>query len=377
MLSLDELLHPVTPAEFLADYYGRKPLHIPAQPDGTRRELLTWDAYNYLLDQQGIWTSQSLRPMRDHIPVHPDQYCRTLQTVNGSVKRPWTPKLEVFVAAGSSLVANEVHHLHPPLTRLGAMLGEAFGAGIGSNVYFSSKGIRAFGTHFDNHEVFAIQTEGEKVWNIYEHRADNPAISLPDNMETRRWFERTRGPLMTQVEMKPGDLLYLPRGQYHDALATTGPSLHVTFAVNPQNGQAVVALLEKLAAGHALFRDWLPTPRTDDSTALKVHLQALGALLSDLVQSDGMVEELAKAHQRQLDRPAGFSLPELPPLTMYRTTGRAFPATRPALRAIYDWAIAERQFAAEDMVATFESFSASEVRSGLEAAERAGAVEPL
>jgi len=377
MLSLDELLHPVTPAEFLADYYGRKPLHIPAGPDGRRRDLLTWDAYNYLLNQPGIWTSQSLRPMRDHIPVHPDQYCRTIQTASGPVKRPWTPKLEVFVAAGSSLVANEVHHLHPPLTRLGAMLGEAFAAGIGSNVYFSSKGIRAFGTHFDNHEVFAIQTEGEKVWNIYEHRAGNPGIALPDNMETRRWFERTRGALMTQVEMKPGDLLYVPRGQYHDALATTGPSLHVTFAVNPQTGHAVVALLDRLAAEHALFRDWLPSVRTDDGKVLKAHLQALAALLSELAQSDSMVEELGRTQQRQLDRPAGFNLPQLPPITLYRTTGKAFPATRPALRVIYDWAIAERQFAVEDMIATFEALSGAEIHEGLEAAERAGAIASL
>lgn len=377
MLSLDELLYPVTPAEFLADYYGRKPLHVPAQPDGRRRDLLTWDAFNYLLNQPGVWTSQSLRPMRDHIPVHTDQYCRSVQTLNGPVKRPWTPKLEVFLAAGSSLVANWVHQLHPPLTRLGAMLGEAFAAGIGGNVYFSSKGIRAFGTHFDNHEVFAIQTEGEKVWNIYEHRAENPAMALPDDMETRRWFERTRGPLMTQIVMKPGDLLYLPRGQYHDALATTGPSLHVTFAVTPQTGRAVVAMLDRLAAGHALFRDWLPSARADDGKALKAHLRDLAALISELVQSDGMVEEIAGTQQLQLDRPARFNLPELPPITMYRTTGRAFPEVRPAIRATYDWAIAERQFAAEDMIATFEALSGAEVRAGLEAAERAGAVKPL
>jgi len=36
--------------------------------------------------------------------------------------------------------------------------------------------------------------------------------------------------------MKPGDILYLPRGQYHDALTGDRASLHVTFGVAPATG---------------------------------------------------------------------------------------------------------------------------------------------
>lgn len=375
MLSLDELLHPITPATFFADYYGRKPLHIPAVDGGRKHELLTWDAWNYLLNQPGIWTSQSLRPMRDHIPVHPDQYCRTLQTVNGAIKRPWMPKLDVFLASGSSLVANQVHHLHPPLTRLAAMLGEAFAAGIGSNVYFSSKGIRAFGTHYDTHEVFAVQTEGEKVWNIYESRAENPVEAMPDNMETRRWLEQTRGPLVEEVRMKAGDLLYVPRGRYHDALATTGPSLHVTFGVNPLHGQAIMSLLGLMASQSPLFRDWLPAWTTDGGVPLQTRLKDIGQLLAELAAAPALAEEIGRVQQRQIERPSDFTLPRLTPITLYRTTGRAFPDTSIDIRLTYDWAIAERQFAAEDMVAQFDVLSEADVRAGLAAAEQAGAIQ--
>ena len=30
MFTLDDLLHPITPAQFFADYDDRKPLHVPA-----------------------------------------------------------------------------------------------------------------------------------------------------------------------------------------------------------------------------------------------------------------------------------------------------------------------------------------------------------
>jgi hypothetical protein len=33
-------------------------------------------------------------------------------------------------------------------------------------------GVRALATHFDLHDVFAVQIEGEKVWRLYENRAD-------------------------------------------------------------------------------------------------------------------------------------------------------------------------------------------------------------
>ena len=44
--------------------------------------------------------------------------------------------------------------------------------------------------------------------------------------------------------MKPGDILYLPRGQYHDALTGDRASLHVTFGVAPATGLALFKLLE-------------------------------------------------------------------------------------------------------------------------------------
>ncbi|KQY73294.1 MULTISPECIES: cupin domain-containing protein [unclassified Brevundimonas] len=374
MLSLDELLHPITPARFRADYYGRKPLHIPAAEGGRKRDILTWDGWNALLGQPGIWTSQTLRPMRDHIPVRKDLYCDTVQTANGQVHRPSMPRLEIFLASGASLVANEVHHLHPPLTRLAAMLGEAFAAGVGCNVYYSSKGVRAFGTHYDNHEVFAIQTEGEKVWNIYEARADNPVDAMPDNMETRRWLEQTRGNLMQEVRMRPGDVLYIPRGCYHDALATTGPSLHATFGVNPLTGATIMSLLGLMAGKASLFRDWLPSAHTEDG-ALKDRLHELGDLLAHLAKSPLLAEEIGRLQRRQIERPREFALPQLQAMTLYRTTGRAFPDAGFDQRLAYDWATTAREFAAEEMAVQFDYLSEAEIRLALEAAEQAGAIQ--
>lgn len=376
MDSLEQLLDPITLDAFRAEYEDRKPLHVPADPERSRARLLPWEAFNGLLNQSGVWTSGNLRLMRNHTPVPPDQYCRPVVTPDGTVMRPSPAMVEVYLAAGASAVVNDVLHLHPPLTRLGAALGQVYAGLVGANIYCSFEGVRAFGSHFDNHDVFVIQTEGEKLWNIYENRALNPVDTPEDTAETRRWFEQTRGRVLHEILMRPGDLLYLPRGWYHDALAVEGASLHVTFSVTPLYGRAMFALLDNAAMQNPAFRAWLPPAHLDGGGALQNHLANLGKLLSAIAASPAFRDEVAMAQQRLMIRPPNFSLPERCAITTYRTTGRAFPpAPSPGLQIAYEWAIHERRFTLEEMVAQFDILSEAEVREGLRAAEEAGALQ--
>lgn len=375
MHSLDDLLHPVSPEQFRAEYVGQKPLHIPAGDDARKAGVLTWADFNRLLGQGSLWTADHLRLMRNYVAVPPDQYCHPVATPHGEVMRPWAQKVEVFLSAGASLIANDVLTIHEPLLRIGEILSHTFAASIGANIYCSFQGIQAFGTHFDNHDVIVIQTGGTKDWNLYESRAENPVENFPDDAGTRRWFEQSRGGLMQKVTMQPGDVLYLPRGWYHDALATDGPSLHVTFAITPLHGRTLLALLNIEAMKDPAYRAFVPPATDDGGAALKAYLAGYAGILSRIAVSPEFNEEVAKSQMRMAPRPATFTLPERKPVTLYRTTGRSFPATTGAVRETYDWAIAERQFALEDMVAQFQSLSEPDVRAGVDAAERAGALQ--
>lgn len=375
MHSLDNLLHPISPEHFLGEYVGRKPLHIPASGDGGKAAILTWPDFNRLLGQGSLWTSAHLRLMRNYVAVPPDQYCHPVATPQGEVLRPWPQKVEVFLSAGASLIANDVLSIHEPLMRIGETLSRTFAASIGANIYCSFRGVQAFGTHFDNHDVIVIQTGGTKVWNLYESRADSPVENFPDDDATRRWFEQTRGALMQQVTMQPGDVLYLPRGWYHDALATDGPSLHVTFAITPLHGRTLLALLNLEAMKDPAYRAFAPPATGDGGAALAAHLVEYSQILARIAASPAFAEEVARSQTRMTPRPPSFTLPERKPITLIRTTGRSFPECSNTVREIYDWAISERQFALEDMVAHFQSLSEDDVRAGVAAAEAAGALQ--
>lgn len=371
---LDDLLAPVRQDEFFADHLGRAPLHIPAQGAGQRRRLLDWASFNGLLNQQGVWTAHNLRVVRDGVAVFPTEYCQEKRTASGPVLRPSSRKLEVLLAEGSSLVANEVHALHPPIAKIAALLGQTFAADVGANVYCSFGGVQAFGTHYDVHDVFAVQTEGEKVWRIYGNQIERPVDLPPDTPETRQWLQESRGPVVAEVRMKPGDLLYLPRGRYHDALAVDGASLHVTFSVTPLHGKSVFSLLERAAMQLPAFRAYLPPAGQDGGRALAGHLARLGPLLSGLVASPAFADEVAMAQEQLVLRPARFDLPARSDLIAYAPTGSPFPKGSTAVGVAYEWCSLQQRFALADLIARFDFIREADIIEAVAVAERAGAL---
>jgi hypothetical protein len=376
MSTLDELLHPITRDRFDADYNDRKPLHIPAGEGAPKRGLLNWAGFNALLDQSSIWTAQSLKLVFNGQPIPAEQYCIEAQSQSGASVRPSPAKVQTLLAMGASVIAGDVQDLTPELRGLSHRLARDFAGLVGANVYCSFGGVQAFDTHFDLHHVFAVQLEGEKTWRLYENRAEAP-VSFPiDDAESRRWFAQTRGKLMTEVRMRPGDVLYLPRGWYHDAMTTEGASLHVTFSVTPLYGRIMFRLLESAAMQDPAFREWL-APGDTNADRLGKQLAALGRRLADLSALPAFRDEVMMAQERLVPRPASYGLPTRTPLTLLRATGLTPPRVAGPAQVAIDWALGQPQFAMEDVIAQFDFVAVPALEEAFEAAIRLGVFKPL
>jgi hypothetical protein len=378
MLSLDELLHPITPERFLADYHGRKPLHIPAGDSAPKRAILDWPRFNALLAQTSSWTASRLRMVRDNEPIPPEHYCTSVTDQSGTTLRPSPARVEVLLSTGASLIANDIDPLAPGMAQLAAMLGRAFGASVSANAYCSFGGIQAFGTHFDLHDVFAIHCEGEKTWRLYENRADSPVDYPVADDRLRPWFGQTRGALMQEVRMRPGDVLYLPRGWYHDALADADPgnaSLHLTYSVTPLYGRIIFGLLENAALQDPAFRAYFPPAGQDGGRALAEHLAGLGRKLADLAALPQFRDEIAATQERLVRRPATYDLPARKPLTLYVPTSLLPPAFSGPMTEAVGWAMSQPRFALEDMIAEFDFIAEADIRAVVQRLETAGALK--
>ena len=227
---LNRLLAPIDRETFFRDYFGKKHLHVTGAPERSA-EIMTLDRLNGLLSMTSIWTPETMKLFLDQRAVETAHYCAAAPTVDGSLSlRPDPDKVQEWVAKGASVILNDIDALAPGVRQFTNELQEATGGRSQANLYFSMNQHKAFGPHCDSHEVFAVHCSGEQVWNIYEGRDVNP-INHPDFKPPVEERSGRAGKLVDQVHMKPGDLLYIPRGLYHDALASQNGAIHIAFGV--------------------------------------------------------------------------------------------------------------------------------------------------
>ena len=95
--------------------------------------------------------------------------------------------------------------------------------------------------------------------------------------------------------MTPGDLLYIPRGQYHDAIASSEASLHLTFGIVPLVGVDVFDGIKSELECDPLFNQ--PLPHYDNQDALKSHLGFLAKRIAEVISSP-QAGQLIRDHQQ-------------------------------------------------------------------------------
>ena len=291
--------------------FGKKPLHIK----GARTkfaEAMSWPALNDILALGGIWSAKSLQLMLDGEPVPSQRYCGPGVNRDGQqVLQPDPGRVGEFLGQGASLVANEVDMVVPGLNAIARVIETALGAKVQSNLYCSWAERRAFRSHFDVHDVFALHVEGAKVWNVYAGRAEFP-ISHPAFQHLgQAHHDRARGEIAFAAKLEPGDVLYLPRGTYHDALASSEGTIHVTMSTTYPIGLDVISLLFEAAVRDPLFRQNLPPP--GDDAALAAHVARLADRLVELAKSPETHKQLHAA-RRAFRYPRGeFALPARTP----------------------------------------------------------------
>lgn len=292
---LAALLAPVTPERFFAEHYDKAPLHVRGDP-AKFAQVLSWRQVNRLLDMTHIWSAASLKLVMDSQAVPAEQFCtRQLGRDGAQLMQPDAKLVQQWIARGASVVMNDVDSLTPGLASVSNALE---GAGLGktqANVYISWQSHKAFRTHYDTHDVWAVQVEGEKTWNIWEGRAEWPIPHPVFKGQPQEHHDQARGRLRGTVLMKPGDLLYLPRGWYHDALAEAPASVHIAYGVHAPLGMDLMNILLERVLYEPEFRK--PLPRQDGSAparfALTQRAGLLGQRLAELAKDPKVMEVLA------------------------------------------------------------------------------------
>lgn len=304
-----DLIAPISEEEFFAEYHDQKPLHIPAPTPDKLDDVMTWNALSEILNMTAIWSPSNLKLFLDTEAIPVEKYCRpAIDRNNAQTMQPDAERVKSWLRRGASIVANDIDTLTPGLIAAADALERRLRAKVQSNLYCSWKTHQAFPTHFDTHEVFALHVAGEKVWNIYEGRLENPIASDAYKNVDDAFNAQNRGELREQVTLRPGDVLYIPRGQYHDALASSEGCIHLSFGVTHVIGIDVMTLLFEHALADPAIRSNIPLREAGDD-ARRAWIDDLVDRVAKIGKSDAFKASVAPLHDAFHYHRGGFDLP--------------------------------------------------------------------
>ena len=168
-------------------------------------------------------------------------------------------------AAGATLVLQSLHRVHPALVRFCRDLADELGHATQCNAYVTPPGSQGFAPHHDTHDVFVLQVDGHKRWNIYQPLITLPLKSQPSQGLTGDEPLVAEGavPVLSTV-LGPGDALYLPRGYIHAAETNDDRSIHLTIGVLAATAYDLLRDVLSLAAEQPEFRRSLPLGSPED-----------------------------------------------------------------------------------------------------------------
>jgi len=240
-LKLDDLLAPMTRADFLDRHFRVRLLHLPGawhRVGGADR--LSWATANRILGMfraiaPGTADIGIMRDKGKAVRQIPDKRSDLQFVFNDTTlqvrvaSQYYDPQaLAEAMRAGAGVVINDAHVLEAEIRRV-AVAVEDFSAGRAfANLYLTSAKEGLCKAHVDAHDLFVVHVAGQKTWRF--HRFFKPDI--PNNINPVQHPEFDPGDIVEEITLAPGDVLYVPWGLAHSVVTHT-PSMHVSFGFTP------------------------------------------------------------------------------------------------------------------------------------------------
>lgn len=237
-------------------------LHVKTGQAAACAGLLPWAGVNARLSAQALVDGEvSVMRAGREVPLE------MLTRLVGGQRVLLDAQLQTLCQGGASLVLLGMHRHVQALAALAAMVERHVEAPVTINAYASFTRDGAFQLHRDGHDVLVIQIAGRKRWFCHGRRSDPPFGG--DTVDPRR----DAGLPEAEMVLEPGDLLFVPKGDYHRAEVADagGQSLHLTLAIQRPDGAEVLRwrlreMADRLAApvpadraGRAAYEAWLRT----------------------------------------------------------------------------------------------------------------------
>jgi len=289
--TLSYLLNPMNPSEFCDNHYTKKAVYI----EGFSEKF------------KGLFDFSSLNDVLNGSPIpHPTMKL----ALNGKAVASYDATgIIKGCRDGATIIIEQIHQYDKEVAKLASSLSRELMEPVQVNTYFSQPDNQAFNTHYDTHDVFIVQTFGQKKWRVFEDTIRNPLFH--QKTHGRNYPE---SPYLECI-LKAGDLLYIPRGHWHDATANIEQSLHLTIGIYSRTRINFLSWLVDELRDDERWRETFPFELKDAdlynelSLSTVNHFTQMKELLITKINEPSLLHDYRKfcISQDRVNRP--FSLP--------------------------------------------------------------------
>jgi len=250
---LDRLLAPVGWQGFLAEYWDREPLYLSNESD-TFASLADAARVRQLIEGGQPWQFRRMPEMYldGHQVAHEDLVPTYTDMDGREARAPNLARIKRLLEAGATVNTFGQESHFPGLAELRRHFGRAFTAEVEVALFYSQKDHQGLLPHYDCVEIFVLQISGHKRWYVSSQRVEAPVVGYGKATV----FDEDQP--HAQMDLGPGDVLYMPRGTFHQAVALSEESLHATVAVKLPMYLDMLAALVQTAPDVDAMRAYLP-----------------------------------------------------------------------------------------------------------------------
>ncbi len=209
------LLSPVALNEFLHHSWQKQPLCLNRDDSSHLRHIFSFEDFDQLLATVD-WRYPNLRVYCDGNLVPPGEYAHDWSY--GGVT--FTSVVRVgdvlqLYRRGASLVLQSLEQISDKVQAFCAGIEQELCSPTHANAFLTPEGGAGVAPHSDNVDVFVLQLQGRRQWNVSAPGAGSNG-----------------SPNRLSFVLDPGDTLYIPKGWMHAGKVLCGPSLHISLVVH-------------------------------------------------------------------------------------------------------------------------------------------------
>jgi len=274
--------------EFFRTYFNKRVLYRPGGISGDPRQILSIADMDDIVHQEGVRSSLS-RMLGNGVPAIGEQLTSRLdmrregKTLDDAID---PGKIYAHFRAGKTLIHSGLNLTRPNLRALARSMTDRLAAKSEVVAFLTPAGQRG-AVHSDPTDVYVVQLEGTKRWQIWPtpkvRRAGDDKASFPSLPEPD-----------LDLSLQRGDVLYIPHSTPHRAAAEESVSLHLTIVAGPRMwAHHLLSAVQDILHNGPEFWD---TPYLDDASP-----EEMVSKIEQLIGRLGTVDAAAERERARRD----------------------------------------------------------------------------